>query len=287
VLVARDLVDRGVPDWTLANVQDEWRTSDLDLAADARVVEVSGQIAAYAMVRSYGTLAVVAPEFEHQGIGARLLQWAEYRERQQGRSAHRQWVASTNERGRALLVNAGYKLVRSYWRMARELEPTSSEPCAPEDVTLRALDVARDAIAVHAVDDASFSATRDYRPISLQVFREEHLDVHDFVPELSSVVEVECEVVGFLLTRRWAGHPVAFIDVLAVAPEHQGRGLGTTMLKTGFARFAAAGMQQAELGVSSDNPGARRLYQRLGMTQKFQADIYERGIPAGGQSTDR
>jgi mycothiol synthase len=286
VLVARDLVDRGTPDWTLGNVEDEWRSSELDLAADARVVEVGGRIAAYAMVRSYGTHAVVAPEFEGQGIGARLLRWAEYRERQQGRTAHRQWVASTNERGRSLLVGAGYSLIRSYWRMVLELDRASIEPAPPDGATLRELDLARDAVDVHAVDDASFSRTRDYRPTSLQTFREENLDAHDLVPALSSVVEIDGELVGFLLTRRWEDHPLGFIDVLAVAPTHQGRGLGTAMLKTAFARYAAAGIEQAELGVASDNPGARRLYERLGMTPRFRADTYERAISAGGQPTD-
>jgi mycothiol synthase len=287
VLVARDLVDRGEPDSALGNVEDEWRASDLDLATDARVVEADGQIVAYALVRPYGTFAVVAPEFERRGIGTRLLHWAEYRERQQGRTVHRQSVASTNERGRSLLVDAGYTLVRSYWRMSRELERTASEPVLPEGVTLRPLDVARDAVSVYAVDDAAFSATRDYRPVSLQTFREAHLENHDFVPELSSVVEVDGEMAGFLLTCRWPGHPVGFIDVLGVAPDQQGRGIGTMMLTAAFARFAAAGIEQAELGVASDNPGARRLYERLGMRPKFQADTYERPIRAGGQPTDR
>ena len=39
VLIARDLADLGVPDYTLEDLLDEWRGTGVDLAADAVVVQ--------------------------------------------------------------------------------------------------------------------------------------------------------------------------------------------------------------------------------------------------------
>jgi mycothiol synthase len=99
VLIARDVADLGAPDCTLEDLRDEWRASEFDLSADAQVVQLSdGQIVGYAAIRAPGTLAVVAPEFQGRGIGARVLRWAERRERELGRERHRQWIAAENRR---------------------------------------------------------------------------------------------------------------------------------------------------------------------------------------------
>ena len=126
VIAARDTADLGAPDCTLGDLRDEWRLSDFDLASDAVVVEAEDRrIVGYSIVRGHGTLAVVAPEAEGQGVGALLLPWAERREREIGRDRHRQWIAAGNERGRELLWVAGYRQERSYWRMVRE--PASTQ----------------------------------------------------------------------------------------------------------------------------------------------------------------
>jgi ribosomal protein S18 acetylase RimI-like enzyme len=59
------------------------------------------------------------------------------------------------------------------------------------------------------------------------------------------------------------------------------------MLQAAFARFAAAGIERAELGVSSENAGAQRRYERLGMRPTFTVDIFERAIADGGELKDR
>src|SRR5436853_6718347 len=68
VLVARDVVDIGVPDYVLEDLLDEWRATQLDLEADSRVVEFDGRVVAYVIVCSSITTAVIAPEHEGRGI---------------------------------------------------------------------------------------------------------------------------------------------------------------------------------------------------------------------------
>ena len=113
VLVARDVVDFGAPDYTLGDLHDEWSASDLDLAADVTVAEDdAGAIVGYAAIHRPGAFAVVAPDREGRGIGTRLLQWTEARERELGRQFHAHTVVR-----RYLAVVPGYvppQTVRSF-----------------------------------------------------------------------------------------------------------------------------------------------------------------------------
>lgn len=59
----------------------------------------------------------------------------------------------------------------------------------------------------------------------------------------------------------------SFIKDLAVAPDHQRRGVATALLSTIFAALAERGCREVRLKVQSDNPSrAQDLYARLGFT---------------------
>jgi mycothiol synthase len=276
---ARDIADLGEVDHTLEELRDEWRSSDLDLEHDARVVEdPEGRIVAYAAVRRRGTLVLVAPDQEGRGIGSRLLEWVEWRDREHGRDLHRQWVAGTNATARALLTRAGYRRARSYSQMVRLLEGISGPPDPPTGFRLRSIHPAQDAAVLHAVDAASFGPSPDYTPESLAEFTAEQLGAHDFDAALSRVAINDEAIVGFLIAGRRPEEAVGWVHILAVAPAHQNRGLGTAMLQSAFAAFAEAGLREVRLGVASYNPRALHVYARLGMTERFRFDVYERRV---------
>ncbi len=281
VLAERDIADIGTPDITLGDIRDEWSRGDFDLPADARVAEAAGgRIVGYAAMTPPMIMVVVAPDHEGQGIGTRLRRWAEQRDRTRGSVRHRQWIASTNERARALLLATGYEPERSYWRLARRLDDLDDleDGAPPRGVTFRPVDLDTDAAALHALNEVSFKASPDYQPYTFSAFSDEHLRAHDFDPRLSCVAEDDGRPVGFLLARRWQEKNAGFVDLLGVHPDHRTRGLGTAMLQSAFARFAAAGLREAQLGVASDNPNALRLYERCGMTSRFRYDTYARAV---------
>jgi mycothiol synthase len=278
-MTARDVADLGAPDYTLEDLRQEWSLSDFDLAKDAVVAEGNDtRIVGYAIVRGPGALVVVAPQDEGHGIGTLLLPWVRRRERELRRECHRQWIASSNERGRAFLLGAGYRPARSYWRMVRSLVDVEDPGSPPRGFELRPLDVERDAVALHALDQASFSANPDYREETFWEFRDEHLRAHDLDPELSLVARHDHDYAGFLLARRWRAERVGFVDILAVHPDFQRRGVGSTLLRSAFYGFATAGLREAQLGVASDNPRALELYEGVGMTPRYRFDTYEQPI---------
>jgi mycothiol synthase len=131
----------------------------------------------------------------------------------------------------------------------------------------------------------SFNASPDYRPDSFDAFCAEHLRSHDFDRELSSMAERDGQPIGFLLARHWRERGVGFVDLLGVHPDHRTRGLGATLLQASSPRFAASGLREAQLGVASDNPNALRLYERVGMGQRFRYDTYRRpAVRPGGHT---
>ncbi len=280
LIEARDRADLGRPDMRLGDLLDTWGASDFDLAQDATVCEtLDGKLVGYAVVRRLGTFAAVHPEHEGEGIGGALLDWVEDRQRALGWEEHRTAVVAGNERAERLVASRGYHLVRSYRRMVAELAGGPREAELPEGVSLRPLDRERDPAALHALDAAAFATVAGTEPETLDAFVEEHLKPHDLDPFLSIVAERGSSPVGFLLTRRWAEESAGYVDILAVSPSEQGRGLGRALLVAAFNAIAATGLTEAQLGVASDNTNALRLYEGVGMRPRFQLDVYER--PAG------
>ena len=83
------------------------------------------------------------------------------------------------------------------------------------------------------------------------------------------VADVQGDVVGFVSVEVfYAGRSMGEISMLAVDPDHQGRGVGTAL--TGFAldRLKDAGMRVAmvETGGDPGHAAARRTYEKAGYT---------------------
>jgi ribosomal protein S18 acetylase RimI-like enzyme len=74
--------------------------------------------------------------------------------------------------------------------------------------------------------------------------------------------------------RNGEGH-VAQLAVLSAA---RGRGVASALLHEAFRRDAAAGLEATALSVDGENVGARRLYERAGMSVEREYRRWERDI---------
>jgi ribosomal protein S18 acetylase RimI-like enzyme len=92
------------------------------------------------------------------------------------------------------------------------------------------------------------------------------------------VAEIDGQVVGYAAldtmldsteSREEIYYQYASISDLAVLKSHRNRGIGMALLAECERLARSAGRKWLRLGVHADNEGARRLYERFRLTQRF------------------
>jgi mycothiol synthase len=79
LIIARDIADIGMPDFTLDDLRADWATPGVDLEHDARVSAPNGTIRGYAILLGDDAIVMVHPDAEGEGDGTVLRRWAEAR----------------------------------------------------------------------------------------------------------------------------------------------------------------------------------------------------------------
>src|SRR5215216_471061 len=79
-----------------------------------------------------------------------------------------------------------------------------------------------------------------------------------FTPQMSLLARDGAQPVGFVVCDD------AWIVQVGTHPAWRGRGLGAALVVEALRRFAAAGAEHVTLDVNTNNPGAARVYTRLG-----------------------
>ena len=82
-------------------------------------------------------------------------------------------------------------------------------------------------------------------------------------PSEREIVVVDGEDVGVISVTR--GDAEVFLELIEIDPRHQGRGIGTRIIRDLVAETHGRGLP-LRLHVLRANPAARRLYERLGFT---------------------
>lgn len=264
IVVAVDIAQVGEPDYSLQDLRDEWAEPGFVLAKDAIVAEADGEMIGYAHFRSGDFMAAVDPAREGEGAGRAILGWAEARARERGQAYLRQGLGDRALTARALLEANGWSIVRHYYRLERALGD-EGEP---------AFRGVQDGDELFPIYEAAFASRPDFTKRTEAAWTQDHLHAHNLDAETSRVEPGK----GFTLVRRW-DDGVAYIVLLAVHPDHAGRGLGGALLTATFAAARANGYRHAVLNVASDNPSALRLYERVGMTQRWRIDDYHKPLP--------
>jgi mycothiol synthase len=277
VINARELADRGRAEVTAEMVSALWSEGEIELAADGRVAIVDDVVAGYALATRDREFVSVAPAYEGRGIGSALLRWTMARSDARGAALHRQLVGSGNAAAAALLRSAGYQRTRRQHRMQMAL--TGPIPAQqPDGIAIRRIDAGRDARELHRIDAEAFAGNADYVPETFGQFCAEHLDAPARDADASIVAVDDGRIVGYLLAQRRDEGRLGYVSVLGVGEAWRGRGIAGALVAAAVGIWFDAGVRGAGLTVASDNPGARHVYDRLGMTVLYTLEEFERPI---------
>lgn len=183
-----------------------------------------------------------------------------------------------------LLLERGFERLRRFAQMRIDLAPGRARPVPPAGVSVRGFDPGReqDWRDFHAVVDTAFADHWGHEPTTLAAFRARVEASPD--PDYAQwwFADVDGRPVGALQsTQQSVDDGGGWIRHLAVLPGHRGRGIARTLLLHAFAAFAEAGRSWAGLGVDTASPtGAYRLYESVGMSPHYEADMLRRRVAA-------
>lgn len=227
----------------------------------------------------------VIPEWRRRGIGRALLaaNLARARERaaadvaDDARPAFAGSFTLETEVGhRQLLAAAGFRTVRYFFEMARDLTDVQVAPL-PDGLEIRPVSADQH----RAIYDADVEAFRDH----WEARQPEPSDFDnlfakaDYDPALWVVAWDGDQVAGVVQPWIWKdenatlGLRRGWLEHISVRRPWRGRGLARALTTEAMRRLQAAGMTEAMLGVDADNPtGALGLYESMGFAVVSRAE---------------
>jgi mycothiol synthase len=295
VIHASDIAAIGEPDFTTDEVVEVLQAPNHDLRRDSWLaVDDTGRVVGWAFIEN--------------PTGGQREHFDAYVDPEHGRPAHAALVdlvlARVPERARAfghdwvtlrggviaqeteyveILRRAGFAFVKRYARMRGQLTGSEQPPDVPDGITIRPLRHTDEAElrAFHEVLDTAFQDTPDHQPSDFETFQRRLEALPDIEWDEWFVAEVDSAVVGILQSAPGGELDEGWVKNLAVAKAFRGRGIGNLLLRKAFATYAAKGRRAVGLGVDMTNPtGAYRLYDSVGLSPAYEADVYERRVDA-------
>jgi mycothiol synthase len=294
----------GVVKFTLEDFRNIFSTPGFDMESSLRVVESpQGQIIGGMLIidlasppvhpRAYGC---VSPDYEKQGIGTLLVNWAEERSRQAiervpdgARVSMYLHSSSTHNSTRSLFEKLDLDPIRYSWFMMTDLEEKPPEPEWPEGIQLITFKELPDLEAVYTAIDEAFQdhwghVDSEDEEERLERFRHSIENDETFDPELFFLAMDEEEIAGAALcSPRFGGDPeTGIVETLGVRRPWRRRGIALALLHQSFGEFYRRGHKHVGLGVDTQNlSGATRLYEKAGMHVAQEFTFYERELRPG------
>lgn len=287
----------------LSDVRAEWLLPDFDLETATRVaVDGQGHLVGYVEVWDINQLPVdiwvwarVHPDYEGQGIGSTLMNWAEQRARlaiarvpEDIKVTMRSGTYNGYEPAADLFEDRGMKPIRHFLTMAIELDTQPPVPKWPDGISVRSMTRMEEA---HDVVWAVRDAFRDHWGYVEQPFEQElehwlHFMKNDerFNPDLWFLAMDGDEIAGVsLCMHRTSGDKdMGWVRTLGVRRPWRRQGLGLALLHHAFGEFHRIGQARVGLGVDASSlTGATRLYDRAGMRPIRQFDTFELELRPG------
>jgi ribosomal protein S18 acetylase RimI-like enzyme len=153
-----------------------------------------------------------------------------------------------------------------------------AEPVVPDGIELRSYRHPDDERAVYEALQEAFAENWDFRPESIEQWREFTVKWRNFDPDVWLVALEGDEVVGASLNypERADDPGHGWIGTIGVRRPWRHRGVGEALIRRTFALLHARGLRKVRLSVDSQNPtGATQLYERVGMSVLRQSNTWE------------
>jgi ribosomal protein S18 acetylase RimI-like enzyme len=97
-------------------------------------------------------------------------------------------------------------------------------------------------------------------------------------PEHVFVAESDEQVVGYICTRIYPDHYIGHIANLAVATQHQGKGVGKLLMQAALEYFRDCGMRYARIETLESNYKGRKFYPAFGFKEVGRQIFYFREL---------
>ncbi len=260
---ASEIHDDGEAMFTEEDFVAAWKRPSMDLARDTIGVRDGDALVALGLLFGERQAFVcVLPSHRGRGIGSWLLRWTQAAGRAAGRERSCQTLSENEHAAAGMLAADGYERRWEDWNFDIELERAPDPPALPPGYAIREFVRGRDERDVYRVIDAAFGEWPDAEEGTFEDWSAETLGRPGFVPGLIGTVVAGEELVGAAVLIHDADG--FWVDQLAVAREHRGRGLARALLLYAFGAAWRAGVRHC--GLSTDSrTGARGLYEHVGM----------------------
>ena len=283
---ASSLDTLGKPGISAAELRNDWQVPGFSLATDTHAVWThEGRLIGYGDLWGKSANSVrlvpwvrVHPEYQGQGIGTYLNEWAETRARQEivnapegARVVLETFTPAADNAARELLRARGMTETRHSWEMAIKLDKQPSSPEWPDGITVRP----RSPGDERAFYEAENEAFKDHYGYVEEPFEEDfpkwkHLRENEphYDPSLWFLEEEQNQIAGFAIcSPKTADDPdMGWVWSLGVLRPWRRCGLGLALLLHCFGEFFRRGIARAGLSVDAENlTGATGLYEKAGM----------------------
>lgn len=291
--------------YTVAETENEWQSPLFEVKKQTCLIQTANrQVVGFGEIhidsipsRSF-LWARIHPEFENNGIGTHLLQWAEEVVRQVMHKVPPEkevvLMAAHDTRIKAakpLFEKFGMHKSRSYYKMEIELGEQPPEPRFPAGIRLTTFADFNNLAKVWRANEEAF---RDHwgfeeQPEEEGVAEWQHaIDTNIYFDPSYWFIALDGEEIAGVCTctKSTTEDPdKAHVNGLSVRRPWRKQGLGMALLLHAFNTFYEIGKKKVDLGVDATSlTGATRLYEKAGMKAVEQTDAYDKILRAGTDS---
>ena len=168
---------------------------------------------------------------------------------------------------RSALESFGMQVIRTYWMMKKQLTASDAVENSRPEISIRLVSGDQDMQTWWKLHQDAFSKHFGFAPRAMDIWIEQTLASGTLDPEACFILDYKGEPAGFVQLANANYHlNGGYVDVLGVAHQFQGLGLGETLLQHAINHSVGQGREFIELNVDSGNEsGALRLYEKLGL----------------------